>query len=203
MAFALMISLIRNVPSAFVSVQRHKWNYESFIGRQLDHLSIGLVGYGRLGKMMAKYCTAFGMRVILCDPYKLKGDYDFPLSHIMKQDVVSLHVHLNEDTRHMINDYSLEDAKDGMYLVNTSRGEVVDEEAVIRALESGKLAGYATDVISDELGNIENSKLIEASGNLNIIITPHIGGMTHEAQKIAYEAVAMNLIDWCKSHDRM
>ena len=79
--------------------------------------------------------------------------------------------------------------KKDSYIINTSRGEIVNEKDIIESLESGHLKGYATDVVDDEFGNIKNSKLIQRSKDLNIIVTPHIGGMTIEAQEIAYNGV--------------
>ncbi len=190
LAFALTLSLVRNIPSAFDSVKRREWEYRDYIGRQMDSLSAGVVGYGRLGTMYAGYCKAFGMSVSVCDPYKPSGRYPnlkleelFPCS-----DIVSLHVHLNNQTRYLVNQKVLSKSHD-VYLINTSRGDIVDESAIISALETGNLKGYAADVLSDELGNIEASPMIEASRNLNIILTPHIGGMTAEAQEIAYNGV--------------
>ena len=99
-------------------------------------------------------------------------------------DVVSLHVHLNNETRHMINaDFFNGRVK---YLINTSRGAIVDEDAVISALADGRLKGYATDVLEDEFGDIRNSRLVERSKDLNIIITPHMAGTTIEAHTIVY-----------------
>lgn len=197
MAFALMLSLIRNIPSSFKAVQNFEWKYESFIGRQLDHLRIGIVGYGRLGIMMAQYCKAFGMDVRVCDPYKDVSPYQAcDLKSIFRIcDVVSLHVHVSEETTEMINnDILCGMGSNQSYLVNTSRGIIVNEDHVIQNLNRGNLLGYATDVISDEYRNIQNSPIIRESENLNIIITPHIGGMTKEAQEIAYCAAANKIL---------
>ena len=196
-AFALMMSLIRHIPRSFNDVTRHGyWDYEPFIGRQLNHLTAGVIGYGRLGKMFANYCWSFGMRVLVYDPYVSRCAKVDSLKEIMETcDVISLHVHLKEDTHHMINADSLKHIKPtGAYLVNTSRGDIVNESDVIDALDNGVLLGYATDVISNELGgSIYNSMLVRASEDMNIIVTPHIGGMTTEAQEIAYTAAADKL----------
>jgi len=195
-AFCLMISLIRNLPTSFKAAQDLDWDYTKFIGRQLDHLTAGIVGYGRLGRMMAKYCQAFGMKVLVCDPYKGVDGFecvDFT-ELCSRSDVISLHIHLDDKTANMINASAIQKCN-GVYLVNTSRGGVVDEAAVIDGLASGKLAGYGTDVVVDELGDIENSALIQRSHDLNIIVTPHIGGMTREAQEIAYNSAANKIGD--------
>lgn len=187
-AFTLMTSIIRNLPRGFDDVKEGNWDYEKFIGRQLNQLTIGIIGYGRLGKMMEKYCKAFGMKVLLCDPYVIKGGNTFDYI-IDKSDIISLHVHVSDETRYMLNKKVLDKMKKNSYIINTSRGEIVNESDVIQSLEEGHLCGYATDVVDDEFGNIKNSDLIKRTKDLNIIVTPHIGGMTKEAQEIAYNGV--------------
>jgi len=185
-AFGLMLSLIRKIPMSFHSVKDGNWDYEPYIGRQLKGLTVGIIGYGRLGKMMETYCHAFGMTVKIHDPYEGYDDLDLVLR---ESDVISLHVHVTGKTVGMINGKTISKMKKKPYLINTSRGEVVYEKKVIEAIEEGKLSGYATDVIADEFGNIHNSKLIEFSmnPNRNVIITPHVGGMTWEGQTKAYK----------------
>ena len=185
-AFGLMLSLIRKIPMSFHSVKDGNWDYEPYIGRQLKGLTVGIIGYGRLGKMMETYCHAFGMTVKIHDPYEGYDDLDLVLR---ESDVISLHVHVTDKTVGMINEKTISKMKKKPYLINTSRGEVVYEKKVIEAIEEGKLSGYATDVIADEFGNIHNSKLIEFSmnPNRNVIITPHVGGMTWEGQTKAYK----------------
>ena len=185
-AFGLMLSLIRKIPMSFHSVKDGNWDYEPYIGRQLKGLTVGIIGYGRLGKMMETYCHAFGMTVKIHDPYEGYDDLDLVLR---ESDVISLHVHVTGKTVGMINGNTIKRMKKKPYLINTSRGEIVYEKKVIEAIENGNLSGYATDVITDEFGNIHNSKLIEFSmnPNRNVIITPHVGGMTWEGQTKAYK----------------
>ena len=185
-AFGLMLSLIRKIPMSFHSVRDGNWDYEPYIGRQLKGLTVGIIGYGRLGKMMETYCHAFGMTVKIHDPYEGYDDLDLVLR---ESDVISLHVHVTGKTVGMINGKTISKMEKKPYLINTSRGEIVYEKKVIEAIEEGKLSGYATDVITDEFGNIHNSKLVEFSMNPtnNVIITPHVGGMTWEGQTKAYK----------------
>jgi len=185
-AFALMMSLVRNIPRSFDDVKNGNWDYEKFIGRQLNQLTIGIIGHGRLGKMMNFRCTAFGMNVLVYDPYKGYDDLDLVLK---QSDIISLHVHVTDETKYMVDKKFLDRMVKGSYIINTSRGEIANETDVIGALKSNHLAGYATDVVDDEFGNIENSELIQRTKDLNIIVTPHIGGMTKEAQEIAYNGV--------------
>ena len=103
-------------------------------------------------------------------------------------DVVFLHTHVTDETRGMVDDEFLSQMKQGSYLVNTARGELVNEDSIIESIEQGHLKGYGTDVIKDEFGDIQSSKLVEFSinPNNNVVITPHIGGMTIEGQTKAY-----------------
>ena len=185
LAFGLMCNLFRKIDDGFESVKQGNWNYEPFVGKQIKDSSIGIIGYGRLGKIMEKFCKAFEMNINVYDPYQNYNDLDNLLS---KSDVISLHVHVNDETRNMINAAFISKMKKGSYIINTSRGELVDEEAIINSIKSNHLYGYATDVIRDEFGDMKNSNLVKfARINPNILITPHVGGMTLEGQTKAYK----------------
>ena len=186
-----MMSLIRKIPTSFDSVKSGGWDWENFTGRQIDQLTVGIVGFGRLGKMMAKYCDSFGAKVLVYDPHVKTDKYrtvDSLDELFSSSDVVSLHVHVSDETKHFINKGVFEQATRPLYLVNTSRGEIVNEEDVVWALENGSLAGYATDVLEDEFGDLLKSSILKRCDDLNIIVTPHIGGMTTDAREIAYNA---------------
>ena len=188
LAFGLMLSLLRHIPQCTLHVENGGWDYTQFMGRQVKDLRIGVVGYGRLGKMMYNFCKAFNAEVMVFDP--LEGNIGCSCIEEMfeKSDVITLHVHVTDETKYMINKQLLGLMKKNSYIVNTSRGEIVDEQAIVKALESGKLAGYATDVVEQEFGNISESPIIQAmKRGENILITPHIGGMTIEGQQKAYE----------------
>jgi len=197
LAFGLMMSLLRQIPAAQQHVKFYQWDYTQFIGRQIKGQNIGIVGYGRLGKMMYNYCQAFGANVKIYDPYVKKELSDFFLLNnwcstleelVEWSDVVSLHVHVTKETTHMINKKLFGNLKKSLYIVNTSRGEIVNEHDIVEALENKTLTGYATDVITDEFGDLTKSAIIKGMDNkLNIIATPHIGGMTWEGQQKAYE----------------
>lgn len=190
-AFALTSSLIRQIPQSAQSVKDGKWDYEPFVGRQMQELRFGVIGCGRLGNMYASYARAFsGKRVLICDPYKFK--YEFSLQEIFELcDVISLHVHVSDETRGMINKRLF---RKPFYLINTSRGEIVNEEDIIEGIEKKIVLGYATDVVTDEFGDISKSPIINASKiHDNIIVTPHVGGMTLESQNQAFEYAANKL----------
>jgi len=186
-AFGLMMCMVRNINSSFESVKENKWCANMFLGRQLTNLTAGVVGYGRLGRMFANYCSSFGMKVVVCDPYVHVEKFDqFELKEVFKRsNVVSLHVRLNEETMHLV-DKSVLSVSNDLWLINTSRGEVVNEPDVINALKSNNLKGYATDVVQHEFHNMEDSPIISNCDKLNIIVTPHVGGSTYDAQNLTY-----------------
>ena len=185
LAFGLMLALLRNIPKSFDNVKDGNWNYEPFIGHQVKGLTIGIIGYGRLGKIMKRLFSGWDVDVLVDDPYvdcsKVDKDY-----LIMNSDVIFLHVHVTEETRRMVDKVFLSKMKKNSYLINTSRGELVDEDLIIKSIQDGVLKGYGTDVISDEFGDQNNSKLVEFSKSQNVVITPHVGGMTIEGQTKAF-----------------
>ena len=197
LGFGIMLSLLRFIPQSFDSVKNYEWNYEKFIGRQVKGLKLGIIGFGRLGKIMANFGYSFGMDVYINDPYVseddiLKINKDYKKVNLdklcLESDVITLHVHVTDETRQMVNKEFLNKMKDNSYLINTARGELVNEIDIIDNLKSGKLAGYGTDVIEHEFSNIRDSELIKLANErkYNVIITPHTGGMTIEGQTKAF-----------------
>jgi len=192
LAFGLMMSLLRNIPKSFHSVRDGNWDYEPFVGHQIKGKTIGVIGYGRLGKIMCRLFDGWGVDVFVYDPFVIVPTHWYTKvglkTLLEKSDVVFLHTHVTDETRGMVDDKFLSQMKQGSYLVNTARGELVDESSIIKSINQGHLKGYGTDVIKDEFGDIQNSKLVEFSinPNNNVVITPHIGGMTIEGQTKAY-----------------
>ena len=182
-----MLSLLRNIPECNNHVSRYNWDYTQFMGRQVKDLKIGIIGYGRLGKMMDKYCKSFGAQTFIYDPYV--NTPQTPLEQIFQKcDVISLHVHVTDETKYMINKDLFGFIKKDCYIINTSRGEIVNENDVVEGLESGIITGYGTDVIENEFDDLTKSPIIKAMNKgKNIIVTPHIGGMTIEGQTKAYK----------------
>jgi len=191
LAFGLMMSLLRFIPTSFHSVKDGNWDYEPYVGHQVKGKTIGIVGYGRLGKIMKRLFDGWGVDILVTDPYaRITDAKGVSLDELLeKSDIVFLHTHVTDETRDMVDDEFIQKMKDGSFLINTARGELVREEIVINAIQNNKLAGYATDVIRDEFGDFKKSKLVEFSMNPtnNIIITPHVGGMTIEGQTKAYK----------------
>ena len=187
LAFGLLLDLMRNITISNNEVKQNKtWDYLPFIGQQMKDFKVGIVGYGRLGKMMAKYCKAFDAEVYIYDPYSEESNIKELEDLFQICDAVSLHVHVSDETKYMI-DYDLL-SRNVKFLVNTSRGEIVKESDVIKALKECKLWGYAADVIEDEFEDISKSPFFNLDNSkLNCIFTPHTGGMTIQGQTKAYK----------------
>lgn len=186
---ALMLSLLRHIPQACAHARSGDWNRDLFRGRELYGKTAGIVGYGRLGRIVARYLRAFVTRVLVTDP-KIHTDQTevgiTPTSLptlLHESDLVTLHVNLCEETKRFFGQEQFATMKEGAWFINTSRGEVVDEQALLMALRSGWLRGAALDVVSTErsprLG--DHPLVIYARENDNLIITPHIGGCTAES----------------------
>jgi phosphoglycerate dehydrogenase-like enzyme len=168
-------------------VSGYNWDYTQFMGRQIKDLNIGIIGYGRLGKMMFNYCKAFGANVYVYDPY-VSHTFSNLEEIFTKCDVISLHVHVTDETKYMINKDLFGYINKDCYIINTSRGEIVNESDIVKGLKSGIITGYGTDVVENEFDNLTKSPIIKAMNEgENIIITPHIGGMTIEGQTKAYK----------------
>ena len=139
------------------------------------------------GKLMHGYSKAFDAIPIVYDPYIEGFDKQNLDDFISECDVISIHVHLNNETKKMINKKTLRKSKSNLIIVNTSRGGIVDENDIIDLINHDQIGGYATDVLESENGQINNSPLIkEMIINKKILITPHLGGMTIEGQTKAY-----------------
>jgi len=204
LAFALTLMSVRKTPQAQNSVLNGKWDYTKYIGRQMDCLTIGVIGYGRLGSMYAKYCAAFNARVIVYDPFKSTGgifEEAKSISDLVKDsNIISLHVHVAPETVNMINGNIIKHLKSNVIFVNTSRGDLINEIDFVNFLKNNPEAVLATDVLSDEVRNRNQSPLLKfAQTSEQVIITPHIGGMTIDAQEIAYQHAAKMLNAFLKS----
>lgn len=199
LAFALTMASLRHVVRGHSAVMQGEWDYTRYIGRQMNCLTIGVIGYGRLGQMYAGYCKAFGSRVMVYDPYKTVEDKGLEQVKSIDEllpvaDVVALHVHVTPETEGMIKAAILARMKEDVLLVNTSRGDIVNEEDLVAFLRARSQARVATDVLRDEVRNRLASPLLRyAAESSQVIITPHIGGMTREAQEIAYGHAAKRL----------
>lgn len=172
-ALALMLALLRRVAEGDRLIRRRDpWQLGTtfMLGRGLDGLTLGIVGPGRIGGELARLAQALGMRVVTAR----SGE---PLDEVLGADVVSIHCPLTPATRHLIDADALERMRNDAVLVNTSRGPVVDEAALVEALRAGEIAGAALDVFEDE-PNVHPG-LLELE---NVVLTPHLGSATHAAR---------------------
>ena len=199
-SWLLLQACSRRLRPAIQHVLRGEWDRNQFPGVMLRGTTLGLVGCGRIGQWMSRYAKAFGMNVLGHDPHLAswpegieKSDLD-PL--LERADFVSIHVPLNEDTRGLIGARELEIVKPGAILVNTSRGEVVDEEALRSALLVGRVGAAGLDVLGGE-PDIERHPLVDyAREHENLIITPHIGGFAPEAFKYVLSFTCERIVDF-------
>jgi D-3-phosphoglycerate dehydrogenase / 2-oxoglutarate reductase len=202
LAFGLLLSVARRLPAASASAAGGAWSRERFRGHQLSGKTLGVLGYGRLGRMMAEYGKAFRMDVIACDvrpvtpaPCVKMVSFDQLLK---RSDVLSIHIHLTPESRRLIDARAIARMKAGAILINTSRGAIVEEAAMLDALASGRLAGAGLDVIDGELtgGLGEHPVIRYARGCDNVVVTPHIGGVTCEAQAAAFGHMVTRFAGW-------
>jgi len=199
-AFLLMMSCLRKLPFLFDAVRGGKWTRSEFRGREVAGRVVGIIGYGRLGEIFSRFAKGFDMRVIACDPFKTIADpwvTQVDMDDLLRQaEIITIHVHLTEETRHLIGKREFGLMRDGVYLVNTSRGALIDEAAFLEALASGKIACAGVDVLTTELdGDIGANPMVRyARAHDNLIITPHVGGCTYDAQEKAYRHMAAKLI---------
>jgi len=185
--FGLLLALMRSTPAAAAHTLAGGWDRDRFWGTQLRGKRLGVVGYGRIGAMVAGYAAAFGMNVVAYDnaPEKIAPPAEpVSLDELLRSaDVISLHVTAAPENRHLIDQSAVARVKRGAVLINTARGSVVDEAALAEALESGQLFGVAVDVLQGEEhgGGSSSPLLASARAGRNILITPHIGGATLES----------------------
>lgn len=195
-AMALILSLVRHIPPAHESMRAGKWEKSKFVGSELQGKTLGLVGLGRTGILVAQRASPFGMRIIAADPYVTKaraGQLGIELvTHdelYQRSDFISVHVHRTPETEGMIGDREFSLMKPAARIINTARGGIINEKALIRALKEGNIAGAALDVFDEEAP--PTKELLELD---NIVVTPHIGGSTEEAQRKAGESIAEQVL---------
>lgn len=194
---AMMMALARNIPQANASVKRHEWKRSKFTGIEVNEKVLGVVGFGRIGKEVARRATAMNMRIVAYDPFISREKAAEIGVEIMTMaelftvaDFITVHTPLMKETTHIINDASIATMKDGVRIINCARGGIIDEQALYRGLVSGKIGGAALDVYEHEPPT--ESPLTELD---QVIMTPHLGASTVEAQV----NVAVSVANQCLS----
>ena len=208
LTWGLLLAVSRHIPQAADSVKEGIWDRDAFKGNELRGKRLGILGMGRLGRMVAEYGRVFGMVVAAYDPYASDWPTGVEL-HSAAEDlmedaqVLSIHVPLNDETRGLMDKDMLSRLPEGAVLINTSRGAVVAEAALLSALGSGHLAGAGLDVVAEELcGGPSQALLAYARDHGNLIITPHMGGATVESMEKAEVFIAHKLVRFLESGGR-
>jgi D-3-phosphoglycerate dehydrogenase / 2-oxoglutarate reductase len=183
----LILSLIRHIPAAAAHVVAGGWDRDRFQGVELYGKTVAVIGYGRLGQIVARYLQAFDCRVLAVDPKPSGTSVEFcSLEDALRAaDIVTLHVNLTSESRQFFGANQFASMRTGSYFINTSRGELVDESALLVALRSGRLAGAALDVLCEEHseGMAAHPLVQFAETHSNLLLTPHIGGCAVEAMQ--------------------
>ena len=199
--FGLIFGIMRHFPWAFEDVKKGNWDREKWKGNQLIGKTIGLIGFGRLGKIVAKYANAFDMKVLSYDPHVSEsemiqfGAKKVSLEILLKEsDIVSLHVLLTKETENLFTKDHFKMMKPSAVFVNTARAEIVERDALMTALKEKWIRAAAIDVMWDERGDGSHLKKDPLWGyakkNKNLLIAPHIGGATFEAMEVTRDFIA-------------
>ncbi len=182
---SMILSLARNIPQANASIKAGKWERSKFNGVELYGKTLGVIGFGRIGSTVAKFAKAFGMQILVADPYlsmevaNKRGVDMVELDHLIKNsDYITIHIPKTSETKNMISDKEFAMMKKTVRLVNCARGGIIDEKALVKALEDGRIAGAALDVYDQEPPDF-TSPLFKFN---NCVFTPHLGASTSEAQ---------------------
>ncbi|MBN1687505.1 MAG: phosphoglycerate dehydrogenase [Candidatus Omnitrophica bacterium] len=192
-AFSMLMALARNIPQAYQSMSAGEWKRGKFLGTELNNKVLGVVGFGRIGREVAKRALAFQMKVLVYDPFiSREGMGQYPVefvdlkSMVKSADFITVHTPLTPETKYILNAETFKICKPGLRVVNCARGGIVEEKALLEALKSGKVAGAALDVFEKE-PPVDNPLLKLPQ----VISTPHLGASTQEAQEnVAVEVVA-------------
>jgi D-specific alpha-keto acid dehydrogenase len=200
----LMLMAVRNAKSIIRRADIHDYRLNDVRGKELRDLAIGVIGTGRIGAAVVGRLRGFGCRILAHDRRpKTAADY-FPLDELLQlSDIVTLHTPLNADTRHLLNRQRIEQMKHGAFIINTGRGSLLDTEALILALESGRLGGAALDVLEGEEGifyadcryqPIESKPLLRLQQLPNVLISPHTAYYTDHALSDMVENSIVNCL---------
>ena len=191
----LMLALARSIPSVDASMKAGRWDKERFVGTELRGKTLGIVGMGRIGRRVGEIAWVLGMALLGYDAVEVPKDVLASLDCRMvdidtlftSSDFITLNVPLTSETKHLVDQNRLSLMRKGAFIVNTARGEVIDEAALVRALDAGDIRGAALDVFAGE------PMITEVVNTTNTITTPHIGGQTEDAQTSAVSAAGAKI----------
>lgn len=200
LTLGLLLALARNIPQADASMKAGRWDRKAFTGSELAGKRVGIVGFGRIGREVAARCRALGMEVVAHDPFVSSAVAE--AAHVglvsleaalQTCDFLSLHTTLSAETRHLLGKQAFAQARPGIRIVNAARGELIDDEALLAALESGRVGGAAIDVHSQE-----PPRDWRLARHPRVVATPHIGAATAEAQERVGTDIAVQVRDYLK-----
>ena len=209
LAWLLLLACGRNFRSASRAAHAGEWRDSArFTSRQLSGLTLGVLGLGRLGRMVAQYGLAFRMRVLGCDrqPFAVPGVQPVDFDTLLREsDALSIHIHMTPDNYRLFDAEAFGKMKPGAILINTSRGDIIDEEALLASLESGRLAAIGADVLHDEWrADMRQQPLVRyALTHDNVVLTPHIGGSTTRSIADALVFSARKLVHYLKTGEEL
>lgn len=200
---ALMLAVSRHTAVAHASLKAGEWNRSQFVGTQLHGKTLGIIGFGRIGRLVAQRARAFGMEVLAYDPYvseEVGRELGITLVDmddlLPAADYITLHTAVTPETTHMINTHTIAQMKDGVVIINAARGKLIDEAALAEALQSGKVRAAALDVYSSEPPR-ENPLI----GLPNVLHTPHLGASSQEAQRNVAIEIVEQVVDALRGED--
>jgi len=201
LTFGLLLGLVRHIPRGTYGIKEGKWEKKELKGTEIFGKTIGLIGFGAIGREVAKRALAFGMKVCAYDPFVKETDLEVDLtdtidSLIERSDIISLHIPLTPETKHIIGEKEISLMKDGVIIINASRGGTIDEQALYNGLVSGKVSGAALDVFEVEPPSDELRRKLIGLGN--VICVPHVGASTLEGQKRVGLEMAKIIVKECK-----
>lgn len=197
-ALALTLACARKIAPAIVAIREGNWNKRSFMKplRRLSEQTLGIVGYGRIGRQLARMASPLMQSVIAYDPFASGENILLPLDELLRQsDFISLHCPLTDSTRNMIDRTALGKMKSTAWLINTSRGQLVDEAALVNALQTGTIAGAALDVFAQEPVPTDHPLLSLP----NVLATPHVAWYSERAYHLLQENTARAVVDCLKA----
>lgn len=190
--FSLILSLVRKIPWAYNSFSEGLWERHKFFGNNIEGKTLGIIGFGRIGSRVGRYAKSFGMNILTYDPYinkslakKIGGKITMLDDLLKKSDIIVLHAYLSPKTKNMITQEAFLKMKPSVFLINTARGEMINEEDLLSALNKKKIAGAALDVFIEEPLSPSSKLLKYAKAHDNLLLTPHIAASTKESVREA------------------
>ncbi len=207
-AIGMILLLNRKLHKAYIRTRDHNFSLEGLIGFDLKDKTVGLIGTGKIGQRFADICQGFGMNILGYDPYENKdfcGKYVTLDELLNKSDIISLHCPLTKENRHLINDSTIEKMKNGVYIINTSRGQLINTQSLINGLKSGRIGAAGLDVYEEETALffedysdevIHDDTLSTLISMPNVLVTSHQAFLTREALEGIAKTTLQNINDY-------